>query len=60
MFFHIKESNNPQEIEKSMRNKNDNLIYDASSRDKLDDFSQKVKDIVVNIENFIDSEMKKI
>lgn len=60
MFFHIKESDNPKEIEKSLREENHNLIYDVSSKDKLDDFSQKVNDIVKNIEKFIDTEMKKI
>jgi hypothetical protein len=60
MFFHIKESYNPKEIEKSAREENNNLIYDVSSKDKLDDFSKKVNDIVKNIEKFIDAEMKKI
>lgn len=60
MFFHIKESDNPKEIEKSVRDENHNLIYDISSKDKLDDFSKKVNDIVKNIEKFIDTEMKKI
>ncbi len=60
MFFHIKESDNPQNIEKSVRDENHNIIYDVSSKDELDDFSQKVNDIVKNIEKFIDTEMKKI
>lgn len=60
MFFHIKESDNPKEIEKSVRDENYKLIYDVSSKDKLDDFSQKVNNIVKNIERFIDTEMKKI
>jgi len=60
MFFHIKESDYPQGIEKSVREENHNIIYDVSSKDKLDDFSQKVNDIVKNIEKFIDTEMKKI
>lgn len=60
MFFYIKESDSPKDIDKSVRNENDNLIYDKSINDKLDDFSQKVNDMVKNIEKFIDSEMKKI
>ncbi|WP_457747456.1 hypothetical protein [Sulfurimonas sp.] len=60
MYFHIKESDNPKDIEKSVREENHNLIYDVSSKDKLDEFSQKVNDIVKNIEKFIDTEMKKI
>ena len=60
MFFHIKESDNPKNIDKKIREENYNLIYDVSSKDKLDNFSQKVNDIVKNIEIFIDTEMKKI
>lgn len=60
MFFHIKESYDSNEIQKSVRDENHDLIYDISSKDKLDDFSKKVNDIVKNIEKFIDTEMKKI
>lgn len=60
MFFHIKESDNPKGIDNSERIKNHNLIYDVSSKDKLDDFSQKVNNIVKDIEEFIDKEMKRI
>lgn len=59
MFFHIKESDYPQNIDKKIKEDNHNLIYDVSSKDILDDFSQKVNDIVKDIEKFIDTEMKK-
>jgi len=60
MFFHIKESYDSSNIDKESKIKNDDLIYDKSSNEKLDDFSQKINDMVQNIEKFIASEMKRL
>jgi hypothetical protein len=60
LHFWMKGAYNPMgvaTIDKSQKQSNDKIIYDVSPKDKLDDFSQKVNDIVKNVEKFIDAEV---